>query len=350
MSWSKTGIGVAKVWEQGALDVGGDIYESGTKLSSKYLGISAKAADSEKLDGSDSTEYVKASTMQLDLNTLIYGGGIWNSTDGWVQNGAAYLSASDGILTLTEAAQYANVYKPLNVGVVSGHKYYIKYQYKINTATVSTLLTGISGVNLPNVVNATPNVWHENSGIITLTNADNNNLVIQLNDATIGTTMNIKDVYVLDLTHTFGAGSEPIKSTIDTLLAYYPKGLLYQNLGIDRIEWGSNANGQYAKYPDGTLICWKQILVGSLAITTSDGGHYRSGYVQLGATPYNFHWNPVVLRTLVQGQGTYVMWPINQPGSGVTTANFGQLIMGAFASVTATNVYFNVIALGRWRG
>ena len=29
MSWSKTGIGVGKIWERGALDVGGDIYSSG---------------------------------------------------------------------------------------------------------------------------------------------------------------------------------------------------------------------------------------------------------------------------------------------------------------------------------
>lgn len=31
MSWSKQGIGVGKVWEQGALDVGGDIYANGIK-------------------------------------------------------------------------------------------------------------------------------------------------------------------------------------------------------------------------------------------------------------------------------------------------------------------------------
>lgn len=39
LSWSKTGVGVGKVWEQGTLDVGGDIYESGTKLSAKYSAI-----------------------------------------------------------------------------------------------------------------------------------------------------------------------------------------------------------------------------------------------------------------------------------------------------------------------
>ena len=37
--------------------------ENGTKLSSKYLGISAKAADSDKLDGNDSTYYLNYNNL-----------------------------------------------------------------------------------------------------------------------------------------------------------------------------------------------------------------------------------------------------------------------------------------------
>ena len=39
MSLGQTGVGVGKVWEQGALDASGDIYENGAKLSSKYLSL-----------------------------------------------------------------------------------------------------------------------------------------------------------------------------------------------------------------------------------------------------------------------------------------------------------------------
>ena len=39
---------------------GTTIYENGTSLASKYLGISAKAADAGKLDGNDSTYFQKA--------------------------------------------------------------------------------------------------------------------------------------------------------------------------------------------------------------------------------------------------------------------------------------------------
>jgi hypothetical protein len=37
MSWSKTGIGVGKVWEQGALDIGGDAFYKGTILESSFV-------------------------------------------------------------------------------------------------------------------------------------------------------------------------------------------------------------------------------------------------------------------------------------------------------------------------
>jgi hypothetical protein len=39
------------------------IYENGTSLASKYLGISAKAADADKLDGQDSTYYLNYNNL-----------------------------------------------------------------------------------------------------------------------------------------------------------------------------------------------------------------------------------------------------------------------------------------------
>lgn len=37
MSWGRTGVGIGKVWTQGALDVKGDIYENDAKLTDKYV-------------------------------------------------------------------------------------------------------------------------------------------------------------------------------------------------------------------------------------------------------------------------------------------------------------------------
>jgi len=52
MSWGKEGVGVGKVWEQGALDVGGDIYVSGT--------ITANFEPTKILSGSDLNSYTTA--------------------------------------------------------------------------------------------------------------------------------------------------------------------------------------------------------------------------------------------------------------------------------------------------
>jgi hypothetical protein len=54
MSWGKNGVGIGKVWEQGTLDVGGDIFENGTSLVNKYLGKNAKALSATTADSATS--------------------------------------------------------------------------------------------------------------------------------------------------------------------------------------------------------------------------------------------------------------------------------------------------------
>lgn len=49
---------------------GGTLQEGGTSLSSKYLGISAKAADSDKLDGNDSTYFQQALVSGTNIKTV----------------------------------------------------------------------------------------------------------------------------------------------------------------------------------------------------------------------------------------------------------------------------------------
>ena len=46
-----------------SLTVSGAISEGGTSLVNKYLGKSAKAADSDKLDGNDSTYYLNYNNL-----------------------------------------------------------------------------------------------------------------------------------------------------------------------------------------------------------------------------------------------------------------------------------------------
>lgn len=45
------------------------------------------------------------------------------------------------------------------------------------------------------------------------------------------------------------------------------------------IERGSNANGSYVKFADGTLICWHKMSAGSLDISVAFSGGFRTGGV-----------------------------------------------------------------------
>ena len=50
--------------------------------------------------------------------------------------------------------------------------------------------------------------------------------------------------------------------------------------------FGSNSDGSYTKFADGTLICWKVLSFTGLAINTAWGGVYEN------------HWNPLLVRHL----------------------------------------------------
>lgn len=70
MSLGQTGVGVGKIWEQGALDASGDIYENGAKLSSKYLSLTGGTLTGGLLVN---TIAVSSSTADLINNAPWYG-------------------------------------------------------------------------------------------------------------------------------------------------------------------------------------------------------------------------------------------------------------------------------------
>lgn len=69
---------------KGDLTVEGSISEGGTALSSKYLGINAKAADSDKLDGNDSSYFINTSNIgsQYVAYASLAGGVAWANVTG----------------------------------------------------------------------------------------------------------------------------------------------------------------------------------------------------------------------------------------------------------------------------
>lgn len=86
MSWSKTGVGAGKVWERGALDVGGDGYVSGK------LNVTGDTILSSKLNVTGATTL--SNTLNVTGDTAL--SGTLNATGTTNMSGALNLQSKDG--------------------------------------------------------------------------------------------------------------------------------------------------------------------------------------------------------------------------------------------------------------
>lgn len=108
---------------------------------------------------------------------------------------------------------------------------------------------------------------------------------------------------------------------------------------------GSNANGEYVRYADGTQICWK-IQTVNTAISNSDGGGVLySPAVNLGSYPVAFSGAaPAVSLSVSGGAGGFMTsGTVSQ-----TTTVWGSYFVASGAARAATNYYISCIAIGRW--
>ena len=109
------------------------------------------------------------------------------------------------------------------------------------------------------------------------------------------------------------------------------------------IERGSNANGEYVKYADGTMICFKQgHNAGNQAILTSFFGGFRSG--GLTATyPASFTAIPAATGGGYTNQGLFGFNVV----VGAATNNWQFLFTSVGGNSGATR-YIDLVAVGRW--
>lgn len=111
------------------------------------------------------------------------------------------------------------------------------------------------------------------------------------------------------------------------------------------VERGSNADGDYVRYADGTQFCSK-ILTVNTAISNSDGGGVLySPAVNLGAFPKTFSPQaPSVNLTVSGGAGAF----ITSGSMPQTTTSWGNCFVSSGASRAATNYYISCLAKGNW--
>lgn len=113
--------------------------------------------------------------------------------------------------------------------------------------------------------------------------------------------------------------------------------------GSPIIESGSNTNGNYIKYADGTMICTKGIQVTS-SVTNGWGNMYEStSAVSLGNWAEEFYYTPVVSATKLSGGGCWFELIEN-----VSKSSCGRTYLVSAVSRNIT-VWINIIGIGRWK-
>lgn len=126
-------------------------------------------------------------------------------------------------------------------------------------------------------------------------------------------------------------------STTDTYSCNYINGI---------IESGSNENGNWIKYADGTMICTKTISI-ITPITSQWGALYESGDVILGQFPQAFISNPRVSVTNNSSSGSGALI---EAVFSVTTTSAGKCWLCRGTSRDSPVPYvLDIIAIGRWK-
>ena len=111
------------------------------------------------------------------------------------------------------------------------------------------------------------------------------------------------------------------------------------------IERGSNANGEYIKFADGTLIC-RTTKSPTVVLAMSYGSiYYGSSFVFL--FPSSFISNPDVSIT-VKGAGGGLGWACAATSDETSTTSFETLIASPVSRSTTIFV-ISAIAIGRWK-
>ena len=110
----------------------------------------------------------------------------------------------------------------------------------------------------------------------------------------------------------------------------------------ETIESGSNTDGSWIKYSDGTMICNKSVAVRNLAVSTAWGNIYESDLINLGDLPQEFYSTPIVTASVINGNA----WLEALPLSDNKTLGSTRLVRPTIATINAD---IHIIAIGRWK-
>lgn len=110
------------------------------------------------------------------------------------------------------------------------------------------------------------------------------------------------------------------------------------------VESGSNTNGNYIKYIDGTLICTK-VVSGTYQCNQSDGSIYKTQDINLGDYAQTFTQLPTISGSV---GGTSFCWLglIGGSSQSVSSPGIAVLLRPTSSGLSAK---INIIAIGKWK-
>ena len=108
------------------------------------------------------------------------------------------------------------------------------------------------------------------------------------------------------------------------------------------MEIGSNANGNYIKFANGILICYKSHQI-TTSMTSSWGGWYESSTQNLGSFPVNFIEKPIVQATVSYGTASI------ESILNTSTTSWGSTVLYRPVSTSSYTYYVDLIAIGKWK-
>lgn len=150
----------------------------------------------------------------------------------------------------------------------------------------------------------------------------------------MGSTVKLaNDLYLetSSIVHKQGSQITPLDTYLDTI-----------------VESGSNANGSWTKWSDGTMIIDK-IISETADITTAWGNLYVSRDINLGSFPVSFIETPTVVVSPQTQTGTQYMLVGNGGYGYATNVNAGSVALVRPNSRTSVAYRLEVIAKGKWK-
>ena len=128
---------------------------------------------------------------------------------------------------------------------------------------------------------------------------------------------------------------------------------VYINNAINSIiESGSNANGNWIKYSDGTMICTATKLFENVSVTNSWGNLYETEELILGNFPQQFISTPIGINCIMitnsnssgKGSAGFIEYIVE-----TTNTSWGKTAIAKPVSSPAANIGLSLIAIGKWK-